>query len=105
MLSAIVRSSLRFRGIVVALAVALLGYGVYSLSHAKYDVFPDFAPPFVSIQTEAAGLSPEQVELLVTRPTENAINGVAGIDSLRSQSIPRPFCRDRGLSARHRNLS
>jgi CzcA family heavy metal efflux pump len=87
MLSAIVRSSLRFSGVVVALAAALLGYGFYSLAHAKYDVFPDFAPPFVTIQTEAAGLSPEQVELLVTRPIENAINGVAGIDSLRSGSI------------------
>jgi CzcA family heavy metal efflux pump len=87
MLSAIVRSSLRFRGVVVALALAVLGYGLYSLSQAKYDVFPDFAPPFVTIQTEAAGLSPEQVELLVTRPVENAVNGVAGIDTLRSQSI------------------
>jgi CzcA family heavy metal efflux pump len=87
MLSAIVRSSLRFHGVVVALAVALLGYGFYALSQAKYDVFPDFAPPFVTIQTEAAGLSPEQVELLVTRLIENAINGASGIDSLRSQSI------------------
>ena len=87
MLSAIVRSSLRFRGIVVALATALLGYGFYILSQAKYDVFPNFTPPYVQIQTEAPGLSAEQVELLVTRPIENAINGVAGIDSLRSGSI------------------
>jgi CzcA family heavy metal efflux pump len=87
MLSAIVRASLRFRGVVVALAAALLGYGLYALSQSKYDVFPDFTPPYVSIQTEAPGLSAEQVELLVTRPIENAINGVAGIDSLRSGSI------------------
>jgi Cu/Ag efflux pump CusA len=87
MLTAIVRSSLRFRGIVVALAAALLGYGFYTLSQAKYDVFPNFTPPYVSIQTEAPGLSPEQVELLITQPIENAINGVAGIDSLRSGSI------------------
>ncbi len=87
MLSAIVRSSLRFRGIVVALSAALLGYGFYTLSQAKYDVFPNFTPPYVSIQTEAPGLSPEQVELLITQPIENAINGVAGIDSLRSSSI------------------
>lgn len=87
MLSAIVRASLQFRSIVVALSVALLGYGFYTLSQAKYDVFPNFTPPYVSIQTEARGLSSEQVELLVTRPIENAINGVAGIASLRSQSI------------------
>src|SRR6202049_221913 len=87
MLSAIVRFSLRFRGIVIALACALLGYGVYSFTQARYDVFPEFAPPQVVSQTEAPGLSPEQVEVLVTQPIENAINGVPGIESLRSGSI------------------
>lgn len=87
MLSAIVRFSIRFRGIAISLACALLGYGVFSLSHVPYDVFPEFAPPEVSIQTEAPGLSPEQVEVLVTQPIENAINGVAGIETLRSRSI------------------
>jgi CzcA family heavy metal efflux pump len=87
MLNAIVGLSLRFRGVVLALAIAFLGYGVYSLTQAKYDVFPEFAPPVVGIQTEAEGLSPEQVELLVTQPLENAINGVTGIESLRSNSI------------------
>jgi CzcA family heavy metal efflux pump len=87
MLSAIVRFSLRFRGIVIALACALLVYGVYSLTLARYSVFPEFAPPQVVIQTEAPGLSPEQVEVLVTQPIENGINGVPGIDSLRSGSI------------------
>jgi hypothetical protein len=43
MLIAIVRSSLRFRGVVLSLAIALLGYGIYSLTQAKYDVFPEFA--------------------------------------------------------------
>ena len=86
MLSAIVRFSLRFRGVVIALACVFLGYGLYVLSQAKYDVFPEFAPPQVDIQTEAPGLAPEQVEVLVTQPVENAINGVAGIESLRSQS-------------------
>src|SRR6266404_5387116 len=87
MLSAIVRFSIRFRGIAISLACALLVYGILSLSHVPYDVFPEFAPPEVSIQTEAPGLSPEQVEVLVTQPIENAINGVAGIESLRSRSI------------------
>ncbi len=87
MLNAIVRSSLRFRGVVLALAVAFFGYGIYSLTQASFSVFPEFAPPFVTIQTESPGLSPEQVELLVTQPVENAVNGVTGIESLRSSSI------------------
>jgi CzcA family heavy metal efflux pump len=87
MLTAIVRSSLRHRGVVVALACLLLGYGAYSLREAKYDVFPEFSPPQVVIPTESAGLSPEQVELLVTQPIENAVNGVSGVQSVRSTSI------------------
>ena len=87
MLSAVVRSSLRHRGIVVALACILLGYGVYSLRQAKYDVFPEFSPPEVVISAEAAGLAPEQVELLVTQPIENAVNGASGVESIRSASI------------------
>ena len=87
MLNAVVSFSIRFRGIVIALACALLGYGIFSLIRSPFDVFPDFAPPQVSVQTEAPGLSPEQVEVLVTQPVENAINGVPGIESLRSRSI------------------
>ncbi len=87
MLTAIVRSSLRLRGIVSILALAFIGYGFYILLQAQYDVFPEFAPPQVTIQTEAPGLAPEQTEVLVTQPIENAINGVVGIESLRSNSI------------------
>ncbi len=87
MLTSIVHFSLKFKGIIIALACMLLGYGLYSLNNSKYDVFPEFAPAQVVIQTEAPGLSPEQVELLVTRPIENAVNGVVGISSMRSGSI------------------
>jgi len=87
MLKALVGFSLRFRGIVIVLACAFLGYGVYSLSQASYDVFPEFAPPEVVIQTEAPGLAPEQVEVLVTQPIENEMVGVPGIESLRSGTI------------------
>ncbi len=86
-LAAIVRTSLHFRGTMVALACIAAGYGLYAFSNAKYDVFPEFAPPQVTVQTEATGLSPEQVEVLVTQPIENTINGVAGIQRLRSNSI------------------
>ena len=85
--AAIIAFAIRFRGVVIALACLLLAYGVYALGRAKYDVFPEFALPQVSIQTEAAGLTPEQVEILVTRPIENAINGAPGVQTQRSISI------------------
>jgi CzcA family heavy metal efflux pump len=85
--AALIGFSIRFRGIVIVLACILFAYGVYALGRAKYDVFPEFAPPQVSIQTEAIGLTPEQVEILVTRPIENAVNGVPGVRTLRSSSI------------------
>jgi len=87
MLNRIVHFSLRFRGVVVALACVLVGYGIYVASNAKLDVFPDFVPPEVTVETEAPGLSPEQVEILVTRPIESTINGLGGMDALRSESI------------------
>jgi CzcA family heavy metal efflux pump len=86
MLTAIVQFSLRFRGIVIALSCLLLGYGLYVSAHAKLDVFPDFVPPQVTVQTEAPGLAPEQVEVLVTKPIESAINGLGSQESLRSES-------------------
>lgn len=85
--AALVAFAVRFRGIVLALSLALAGYGIYVLGDAKYDVFPEFAPPSVVVQTEAPGLNPEQVEVLVTQPIEVAVNGLPGIESLRSSSI------------------
>lgn len=85
--AALVSFAIRFRGIVLALACSLFGYGLFALGNAKYDVFPEFAPPQVAIQTEAPGLTPEQVEILVTQPIETSINGLAGVESMRSASI------------------
>jgi len=85
--AALIGFSIRFRGVVIALACIVLGYGVYVLHRSKYDVFPEFAPPQVSIQTEAPGLSPEQVEVLVTQQIESVINGTPGVATLRSASI------------------
>ncbi len=87
MLTALVRGSILHRGVVLGLAAALVLVGADTLMRAPLDVFPEFAPPQVSIQTEAPGLSPEQVELQVTKPIEDAINGVQGIAAVRSQSI------------------
>ncbi len=87
MLTGLVRHAIRHRGVVIGLALALVVYGAGVVADARLDVFPEFAPPQVSIQTEAPGLSPEQVEVLVTTPIEDAINGVEGIAAVRSQSI------------------
>ena len=87
MLNAIVAFSLRHRGIVIALALVTLVWGGRTAYNAELDVFPDFVPPQVVVQTEAPGLSPEQVELLVTRPIESAVNGLGDMASLRSESI------------------
>jgi CzcA family heavy metal efflux pump len=85
--AALIGFAIRFRGIVIALSCMMLAYGAYAVSRANYDVFPEFAPPQVGVQTEAPGLTPEQVEILITRPIENAINGAAGVQTLRSTSI------------------
>ncbi len=87
MLQHLVSFSIRSRGVVIALAAAVMAYGVYVADHAKLDVFPDFVQPQVVVQTEAPGLSPEQVEQLVTRPIEGVVSGVMGLESVRSQSI------------------
>ncbi len=85
--AAIIRLSLRARGAVVALGLLVIAYGVYALAHSTYDVFPEFAPLQVNIQTEAAGFSPLQVETLVTRPIEAALEGATGQERLTSNSI------------------
>src|SRR6266571_5669171 len=87
MLRSIVHFSLRFKGVIVALSCLLLGYGVYIAANAKLDVFPNFVQPQVVIQTEAPGLSPEQIEVLVTLPIETMANGLGDMESLRSDSI------------------
>jgi CzcA family heavy metal efflux pump len=87
MLSAIVRWTLERPRLMAAAALLLLIYGGVVLGRAKYDVFPEFVPAQVEVQTEAPGLTAEQVESLVTRPVENAINGSAGVAAIRSTSI------------------
>jgi len=87
MLQYLVHLSLRFRGIVLVLASLALAYGAFRAFHAKLDVFPDFVQPQAVIQTEAPGLSPEQVEALVTQPVEGVVGGVTDVESVRSQSI------------------
>jgi CzcA family heavy metal efflux pump len=85
----IVSSSLRLRFLVVLAAVVMMAVGSSQLGKMRVDVFPEFAPPRVEIQTMANGLSTADVESLVTVPLEQALNGVAGLDDLRSKSVPQ----------------
>ena len=83
----LVSSALRFRTLVVAAAVALIVVGVRTADDVPLDVFPEFAPPRVEIQTEAPGLATEEVEALVTVPIENSLNGIPFLDHVRSKSV------------------
>ena len=88
MLKRLVDLSLHHRGVVITLAIAFICYGLFVTKNAKLDVFTEFVQPQATVQTEAPGLTPEQVEALVTRPVENALNGAGDLDSIRSESIP-----------------
>jgi CzcA family heavy metal efflux pump len=79
---------IRHFGAASALSLLALVLGCVGASHAQLDVFPDFVPTQVDVQTEAPGFAPEQVEELVTRPVESAINGASGLATMRSESIP-----------------
>ena len=88
MMSTLVRFSIRFHGVIIGLACLLIVYGIYGLNRANLDVFPEFSPTQVVIQTESPGLSSTLVEQLVTQPIETTISGTVGVESMRSQSIP-----------------
>src|ERR1700722_7243981 len=92
MLAAIVRASLGHPRIVTALACLIALLGLAALLSARFDVFPDFAPPHVLVQTEAPGLDATQVEALVTRPLEDLLAGTENVKTVRSTS-------SQGLSA------
>ena len=87
MLRAIVKWCLRFRYIVLAIGVSLTYFGIDRLKELPVDVFPEFAPPRIEIQTICLGLSSEEVEELVSVPLENALAGVPGVDVMRSKSV------------------
>jgi CzcA family heavy metal efflux pump len=83
----IVGSSLRFRWLVIFAAAALMIFGIGETRNADVDVFPEFAPPQVEIQTLAIGNSSEQVEELITVPLEDQLNGIPGLEEMRSKSV------------------
>jgi CzcA family heavy metal efflux pump len=85
---AIIESSLKLRFLIVILAVVLMTVGVMQLRNAPVDVFPEFNPPMVEVQTEALGLSAAEIEALLTVPMEaDLLNGVAWLDQIYSESV------------------
>ena len=83
----LISTSLHLRVAVLVLAGLLVFFGLSEVRRAPLDVFPEFAPPLVEIQTEAPGLSTTEVESLISSPIENAVNGVIGLKTLRSKSV------------------
>ena len=79
---AVISSSLKFRYLIVAAAAGLMILGITSLPQMHVDVFPEFAPPRVVIQTACVGLSTSDVEQLVTVPLEAGLNGIQGLDDM-----------------------
>ena len=92
MLRFLVATSLKFRFLVLAIAVGMVAFGSAQLPHMPVDVFPEFAPPLVEIQTPSIGLAAAEVESLVTIPLEEALAGMPDLATMRSKSVP-------GLSA------
>lgn len=88
-IGAVVRGALRFRGLIGGLALAILVSGFLTLREAPVDALPEFTPPYVEIQTESLGLSAAEVEQFLTVPLEaDLLNGVEGVDTIRSTSTP-----------------
>lgn len=87
MMSWLVSTALRHRAVVVAAAALMAVAATRSLRTTPLDVFPEFAPPVIEIQTEAPGLSTSDVEALVTVPIEAALSGVSGLKTTRSKSV------------------
>lgn len=89
MVRALVSTSVRFRLIAIGIAGVLLLVGATQLQTARIDVLPEFAPTTVEVQTEALGLSAEEVEELVTVPLEaDLLHGVAFLEKIESKSLP-----------------
>ncbi len=83
----LISTAMEMRVLVVTLAIVLILIGIRTAKDTRLDVFPEFAPPRVEIQTEAPGLSVEEVDSLVTLPLENALNGTPLVTLLRSKSV------------------
>ena len=88
MMGSLIRFSIRFPGVIIGLALIIIAYGIYQIKQSPLNVFPEFSPTQVIIQTESSGFSSDLVEKLISQPIEDVISGTIGIKQIRSQSIP-----------------
>jgi len=88
MIASLIRFSIKHAGVIVGLAFIVIAYGIYQIKISPLNVFPEFSPTQVIVQTEAPGFSSSLVETLVSKPIEQAITGTIGVKQIRSQSIP-----------------
>lgn len=84
----LIELSLRFRLLIIALALCLITISFIQCYYISVDSLPEFAPPFIQVQTEAPGLSTSEVEELITFNLEELLNGTPWIESIRSISVP-----------------
>ncbi len=87
-MSSIIKFSIRYAGVIIGLALITVLYGIIQIKNSPLNVFPEFSPTQVIIQTESPGFSADLVENLVTRPIEVMVSGTIGVKQIRSQSIP-----------------
>ena len=87
-MSSLIKFSIKYAGVVIGLALIVVVYGIVQIKNSPLNVFPEFSPTQVVIQTESPGFSSDLVERLVTRPIEVMVSGTIGIKQIRSQSIP-----------------
>ena len=87
-MGSLIRFSIRFPGVIIGLALIVIAYGIYQIKQSPLNVFPEFSPTQVIIQTESPGFSSDLVEKLISQPIEDVISGTIGIKQIRSQSIP-----------------
>ena len=88
MIASLIRFSIKHAGVIVGLAFIVIAYGIYQIKISPLNVFPEFSPTQVIVQTEAPGFSSSLVETLVSKPIEQSISGTIGVKQIRSQSIP-----------------
>ena len=90
-MGSLIRFSIRFPGVIIGLALIVIAYGIYQIKQSPLNVFPEFSPTQVIIQTESPGFSSDLVEKLISQPIEDVISGTIGIKANKITIYTRAF--------------